>query len=402
MARIDESRAALRARARRPAAERQRQRVGARGSASARTAADRRRGDLTFNDFRADARRGLRGRPVGARLPTLTPPRATSCWPASTRATRCAPRWRRRWCSRYAALQSLDAQVRAVRPARRAGAARKPGGCSAGASTPATSPSSTCASSRPSCSTTKRSCRARPRARRGRTRAGVRARPLAAGAGRRRHAIAQPRRRPLRRQRRARRPAVRPAAAPPRRAGRRGAAARRRRARRCRRAPRTSRASRSPRPGRASTELSNLFDGAVDDLERASRRSRSRSGTAGASARSTTPPSARAHAGRARLPRQRGHRLQGSARCARRPQRGADHAATARAARAQALERAAELTRLRFDGGESSRLDVIEAERAALTAQAQNADARRALTAAQADVFRALGGGWKAPEAKGE
>ena len=70
--------------------------------------------------------------------------------------------------------------------------------------------------------------------------------------------------------------------------------------------------------------------------------------------------------------------------------------------RAQALERAAELTRLRFNGGESSRLDVINAERLSLTARAQNADSARSLTAAQANVFRALGGGWKPPEAKGE
>lgn len=68
--------------------------------------------------------------------------------------------------------------------------------------------------------------------------------------------------------------------------------------------------------------------------------------------------------------------------------------------RAQALQRAAELTRLRFDGGESSRLDVINADRLALTAQAQNADAARALTAAQANVFRALGGGWKVSSAR--
>ena len=65
--------------------------------------------------------------------------------------------------------------------------------------------------------------------------------------------------------------------------------------------------------------------------------------------------------------------------------------------RAQALLRAAELTRLRYNGGESSRLDVINADRLALTARAQNADAARALTAAQANVFRALGGGWQAP-----
>ena len=62
--------------------------------------------------------------------------------------------------------------------------------------------------------------------------------------------------------------------------------------------------------------------------------------------------------------------------------------------RSQALARAAEFTRIRADGGESSRLDVFNADRLALTAQAQSADAARALTEAQANVFRALGGGW--------
>ena len=61
--------------------------------------------------------------------------------------------------------------------------------------------------------------------------------------------------------------------------------------------------------------------------------------------------------------------------------------------RVQALQRAEQLTRVRFDGGVASRLDLIEAERFALTAQASQADARRALAAAQADVFRVLGGG---------
>jgi multidrug efflux system outer membrane protein len=68
--------------------------------------------------------------------------------------------------------------------------------------------------------------------------------------------------------------------------------------------------------------------------------------------------------------------------------------------RAQALLRAAELTRLRYQGGEASRLDVIEAERFALSAQAARADAQRALAAAQADLFRALGGGWQAPDTR--
>ncbi|MBI5256727.1 MAG: efflux transporter outer membrane subunit [Burkholderiales bacterium] len=66
--------------------------------------------------------------------------------------------------------------------------------------------------------------------------------------------------------------------------------------------------------------------------------------------------------------------------------------------RAEALQRAATLTRLRTEGGESSRLQLIEAERAALAAQLQAHDARRAVVAAQAELFRALGGGWQRPQ----
>jgi multidrug efflux system outer membrane protein len=65
--------------------------------------------------------------------------------------------------------------------------------------------------------------------------------------------------------------------------------------------------------------------------------------------------------------------------------------------RVNALLRAGQLTRLRYDGGEASRLDVINAERLALNAQANNAEERRALAAAQANLFRALGGGWHTP-----
>lgn len=64
--------------------------------------------------------------------------------------------------------------------------------------------------------------------------------------------------------------------------------------------------------------------------------------------------------------------------------------------RADALRQASRLTQLRVDAGESSRLNAIEAERIALAAQSQLADQQRALAAAQADVFRALGGGWVA------
>lgn len=67
--------------------------------------------------------------------------------------------------------------------------------------------------------------------------------------------------------------------------------------------------------------------------------------------------------------------------------------------RAAALERASQLTQLRFEGGVANRLDAIEAERASLAAQSQIADARRALATAQANVFKALGGGW-APDGR--
>ncbi len=62
--------------------------------------------------------------------------------------------------------------------------------------------------------------------------------------------------------------------------------------------------------------------------------------------------------------------------------------------RADALRQASRLTQLRVDAGESARLEAIEAQRIALAAQSQLADQQRALAAAQADVFRALGGGW--------
>ena len=68
--------------------------------------------------------------------------------------------------------------------------------------------------------------------------------------------------------------------------------------------------------------------------------------------------------------------------------------------REAALARAARLTRLRFEGGEESRIEVIRAERADLAAGSEVVDARRALAAAQADLFRVLGGGWHAADAR--
>ena len=63
--------------------------------------------------------------------------------------------------------------------------------------------------------------------------------------------------------------------------------------------------------------------------------------------------------------------------------------------RTRALVRAAELTKLRHEGGELTRLDVINAERAVLSAQADVAEERRSLAVAQSSLFRALGGGWQ-------
>lgn len=62
--------------------------------------------------------------------------------------------------------------------------------------------------------------------------------------------------------------------------------------------------------------------------------------------------------------------------------------------RRQTLQRASELTRLRFEGGIASRLDDINAQRAALAAGAQVEDAKRAVRVAQTALYKALGGGW--------
>ncbi len=62
--------------------------------------------------------------------------------------------------------------------------------------------------------------------------------------------------------------------------------------------------------------------------------------------------------------------------------------------RTTALVRAAELTKLRYEGGELSRLDVINADRLVLSSRADVAEERRSLAVAQSNLFRALGGGW--------
>ncbi len=61
---------------------------------------------------------------------------------------------------------------------------------------------------------------------------------------------------------------------------------------------------------------------------------------------------------------------------------------------AQASERAAELARLRFEGGVSDFLQVLDAERTLLEAQDRLAASRTAATTALVAVYKALAGGW--------
>ena len=62
------------------------------------------------------------------------------------------------------------------------------------------------------------------------------------------------------------------------------------------------------------------------------------------------------------------------------------------AQRSKALAEALRLSRLRYDNGIASQLDVIDAERGLLAAETGRIDALRAQRAAVADLFRALGG----------
>ena len=61
---------------------------------------------------------------------------------------------------------------------------------------------------------------------------------------------------------------------------------------------------------------------------------------------------------------------------------------------AAASERAAELARLRFEGGVSDFLQVLDAQRTLLEAQDRLAQGRTAATTALVEVYRAVGGAW--------
>ena len=63
-----------------------------------------------------------------------------------------------------------------------------------------------------------------------------------------------------------------------------------------------------------------------------------------------------------------------------------------------ALGRARHLASLRYEAGESSYIDLLDAERNLFRAQLEWVIARRAELGAAVLLFRALGGGWERPE----
>lgn len=69
---------------------------------------------------------------------------------------------------------------------------------------------------------------------------------------------------------------------------------------------------------------------------------------------------------------------------------------SAQTERAEALRSALRQATLRYEGGVSSRLEVLDAERQLLVAELARIDAERAQRTAVADLFKALGGGWGA------
>jgi multidrug efflux system outer membrane protein len=76
-------------------------------------------------------------------------------------------------------------------------------------------------------------------------------------------------------------------------------------------------------------------------------------------------------------------------------QRKAREALEAETRRRDALKTALNLAQMRYDNGISSLLDVLISERALLEAELNRVEAQRAQLAATADLFKALGGGWR-------
>jgi outer membrane protein, multidrug efflux system len=79
-------------------------------------------------------------------------------------------------------------------------------------------------------------------------------------------------------------------------------------------------------------------------------------------------------------------------------QESARQVLTFESARSDALEQAYKQADMRYQAGIASRLELLDVERNYLQAQLNRLDAERAQRSAVADLFKALGGGWKAQE----
>lgn len=79
-------------------------------------------------------------------------------------------------------------------------------------------------------------------------------------------------------------------------------------------------------------------------------------------------------------------------------QQAARQVLTYESARSDALEQAYKQADMRYQAGIASRLELLDVERNYLQAQLNRLDAERAQRSAVADLFKALGGGWKAQE----
>lgn len=81
-------------------------------------------------------------------------------------------------------------------------------------------------------------------------------------------------------------------------------------------------------------------------------------------------------------------------------QRAASEVLAAETERVAALKLIQQQAKLRFEGGLSSRLEVLDVERQLLQAELAHIDAERTQRAVLADFFKALGGGWSANTAQ--
>ena len=79
-------------------------------------------------------------------------------------------------------------------------------------------------------------------------------------------------------------------------------------------------------------------------------------------------------------------------------QKSAGEILTSQQSRVVALRKALELSKLRYDNGIASQLEMLDAERNLLQAEYDQAEAKRLQRVAMADLFKAMGGGWQSDE----